>query len=365
MGGDYTRFTFDPAKGYSGVRKQQGRVSLDSDFNEFAEILDRRSRAAMYDTVGQSVVPMTTPHGFAISVNSAGKLTIGAGRAYVDGILAECFGDMSDPARTMRDDHLGGVHGPAPVSPPPAWASIAYDQQPFRYLSGFPALLPAAGAINLVYLDVWQREVTVFEDGALREPALNGPDTATRVQTAWQVKVMQSPADASSCTAPPAAWTALTAASTARLSTQAVAAAAPAGPCVINPTGGFTGLENRLYRIEIHQGGTLATARFKWSRDNASLAASVLQIKSDPAGSVIKVLSTGRDQWLRFSNGDQIELLDDSIEFAMRETGVSGSMAKVVGEPNHATGEITIDTDLSAFAVAPSRHPRIRRWDHY
>ena len=29
MGGDYTRFTFDSVKGFSGVRKQQGRVCLE------------------------------------------------------------------------------------------------------------------------------------------------------------------------------------------------------------------------------------------------------------------------------------------------------------------------------------------------
>ena len=99
MSGDYTRFTFDPAKVFSGVHKQQGRVSLDADFNEFEEILDRRDRSEMYDTVGHAVVPATTPDGFAIGVDASNKLTIGIGRMYVDGIQPECFGDMSDPER--------------------------------------------------------------------------------------------------------------------------------------------------------------------------------------------------------------------------------------------------------------------------
>src|SRR6266851_881696 len=124
MGGDYTRFTFDPIRGFSGLFKQQGRVSLDANFNEFEEILDRRSRAEMYDTVGQAVVPITTPHGFEIGVNAvSGKLTIGPGRAYVDGVLAECFGDTSDPTTTVRDDTIGGVHG----------GPVDYDKQPFYY----------------------------------------------------------------------------------------------------------------------------------------------------------------------------------------------------------------------------------------
>src|SRR5260370_23745578 len=108
MAGDSTRFTVKPGKGFSGVLEQQGRVSLDSDFNEFEEILDRRSRAEMYDAVGQAVVPITTKDGFKVQVNGAGKLTIGIGRAYGDGILVECFRDMSDPAKKVPDDHSDG-----------------------------------------------------------------------------------------------------------------------------------------------------------------------------------------------------------------------------------------------------------------
>src|SRR5260370_41693885 len=115
MAGDSTRFTVKPGKGFSGVLEQQGRVSLDSDCNEFEEILDRRSRAGMYDTVGQAVVPITTKDGFKVQVNGAGKLAIGIGRAYVDGILVECFGDISDPAKTVRDDNIGGVVGSGPM----------------------------------------------------------------------------------------------------------------------------------------------------------------------------------------------------------------------------------------------------------
>src|SRR5438093_4117765 len=106
MGGDYTRVTFRPRQGYSGVHKQQGRVSLDADFNELEEILDRRSRAQMFDILGQAVVPVTTKDAFDIQV-SGGELTIGVGRAYVDGIQVENFGDP-DPKKSMRDDTLGG-----------------------------------------------------------------------------------------------------------------------------------------------------------------------------------------------------------------------------------------------------------------
>src|SRR4029079_14167746 len=223
MGGDYTRFTFDPIKAFSGVHKQQGRVSLDSDFNEFEEILDRRQRAQMLDTLGRTdraVVPLITPAGFQIGV-AGQQLTIGAGRAYVHGILAECFGDLRAGQTIDRDDLLGGVKG---------HNALPFAQQPFAY-SGMPRWEPTHG-ITVVYLDVWQREGTVFEEDRLREPALDGPDTATRVQTAWQVKVALEPAKTRNCADTPPGWTKLTAPSTARLTPKADGVLKPPpGPC--------------------------------------------------------------------------------------------------------------------------------------
>jgi len=365
MGGDYTRFTFDPVKEFSGVRKQQGRVSLDADFNEFEEILDRRRRAQMYDTVGsvgRAVVPMTTPNAFKIGLSGT-QLTIGAGRAYVDGILVECFGDMGPNQPINQDDVLGGIRGAGP---------LPFDKQPFYYSSYYPGLLTGANAINTVYLDVWQREVTVFEDDALREPALNGPDTATRVQTAWQVKVMTRPATSSNCASTPAGWDTLVAASTARLTAKADGVLAPPpGPCEINPAGGYTGLENRLYRVEVHSTGTISgvsggapRAQFKWSRDNASFAARVSAASRSGTQWTIKVSSTGPDGWTRFDQGDHIELLDDDDEFAMRDRGYGGRMMKVVSV-DHANHELVAESpSVGPFTVRPERHPRIRRWDY-
>ena len=176
MAGDYTRYTFDPVKGFSGVHKQQGRVSLDSSANEFEEILDRRDRAEMFDTVGAAVYPVPIPPapaagGFSIGV-AGGKLTIGQGRMYVDGILVECFGDMTDPAKADFDWRMNDLVGQAP---------LVYDLQPFFYTSPsakVPFPMPSAVATNRVYLDVWQREVTVFEEYGLRR-IVNASGTET------------------------------------------------------------------------------------------------------------------------------------------------------------------------------------------
>ena len=90
-------------------------------------------------------------------------LSIGPGRLYVDGIQIEAF---AEDVPTYRHQ---------PFYPP--------------LLASFPPpALPAAGDA-VVYLDVWQREITYVEDPNLLDVALGGADTTTRLQTVWQVRV--------------------------------------------------------------------------------------------------------------------------------------------------------------------------------
>ena len=57
MSFDGSRFTFDPWNDFAGVVMQQGRVQLDSDWNEWLGELGRRIRAGTLDTFGRAVVP--------------------------------------------------------------------------------------------------------------------------------------------------------------------------------------------------------------------------------------------------------------------------------------------------------------------
>src|SRR5262249_3536367 len=59
---------------------------------------------------------------------------------------------------------------------------------------------------------------------------------------------------------------------------------------------------------------------------------------------------------------DHLELLDDNVELAMRESGTGGPMARVL-DVTHETGEIHVAGDLSSFVFDAARHPRVRRWD--
>jgi hypothetical protein len=352
--GDYTRWTFNPAKDYAEVFKQQGRVDLDADWNEFVEIVNRRWRAETIDIMGRAVVPVTTPGttptAFFITPTSPGHFTIGVGRMYVDGLLAECHG----VAPNAYDASLGEVNGTTP---------IPYDSQPY-YASPIP-LPSASGLTDLVYLDVWQREITALQDPAIREKALGGPDTTTRMQTVWQVKILPN-VGAHACGDSIGAWDAVTALSAGRLTTSTIVPAANPDPCILSPTGGYRGLENRLYRVEVHTQGTVggvSPAKFKWSRDNGSVVSGVDSI-SAPGGpnSVLTLKSLGRDRVLRFKADDWVEILDDNSELA----GSAGFLTKIVLPPDETNRTITVNPPMPAGTFDPTkiqRHTRVRRWD--
>jgi len=355
MGGDYSRFTFDPHKNYGGVLQQQGRVSLDADWNELLEIHDRRWRAETLDILGPSVVPDTTPNAFCLTPTGPGTFTIGIGRIYVDGLLAENHG--GDPQRF--ENALQELRGTTPTP---------YENQPY-YPSPLPPILTRRelpdirGRTDLVYLDVWQREVTALEDPDIQEIALGGPDTTTRRQTVWQVRVLEN-VGPHSCDEPLAAWDDQIAPSAGRLSTSAQPPGGDEPPCIIGPAGGYRGLENRLYRVEIHVPGPVGVAKFKWSHDNASVAAAVpVAVDAISSGrDQVTVSQMGRDQVLRFQVGDWIEILDDHLEFQQR----AGHLAQIT-KIDEANRKLTFSPAiLPEFEFDPAdarRHTRVRRWD--
>ena len=184
-----------------------------------------------------------------------------------------------------------------------------YSAQP--YLPKAPPL-PRAGR-HLLYLKVWTREVTHLENPGLIESAV-GVETSSRLQTVWQVRLLADEAGrGTTCASPDAevpGWLDVIAPSTGRLTTGTYDVSAVADPCELPPTGGYRGLENQLYRVEIHDPGQPgAGATFKWSRDNASVGSRVASVVSD---TMVELESLGRDDVLRFKTGDWVEIIDDA-----------------------------------------------------
>ena len=353
MTADFSRLRMNPLAAFSGVELQQGRVLLDADHNEGVAIVDRRLRALASDVLGRSTVSQTTPLAFRLTPAGAG-FTIGRGRMYVDGLLAENFG-RADPAERIFDPLMAETT--YSVEP-------AYDEQPWLQP---PPALPESGR-HLIYLDVWTREVSPTEDPGLVEPAL-GVDTTVRRQTVWQVRVLDDEAPPEvTCETPDEdvpGWSAVIAPSTGRLTTGTYDVAGVPDPCELLPSGGYTGLENQLYRVEIHDPGQPGgTATFKWSRDNASVTSRVATMVT---AAELALESLGRDDVLRFAVGQWVEITDDGREFSQ----AAGEMRRIT-EIDEANRRIRFTTDLPAAmlpAVLPSSsHPqasnlRVRRWD--
>jgi hypothetical protein len=363
---DISRTIFEPRHNYSGVVMEQGRVQTDADWNEWLAENARRIQAGTLDMFGRAAYPATTPAAFQITASTTGganAISIGAGRMYVDGLLAENHGAGNgtwDPALA----ELSGAPQPPPATP----NTIDYTKQP--YLPN--AALPAGNGPFLAYLEVWTRPVSWLQDATLVDPAI-AVDTTGRLQTVWQVKLMEVPQGQTwTCNTPDSQI--FPAPSTGVLTTGTVEEPT-AGPCCLTTGSGYSGLENQCYRVEIHNPGTasdttsVSNATFKWSRDNGSIETGVTQIGqgsnsiNDPAA-ILSVLSLGRDQVLGFLPGNWIELLDDAHQL----NGLPGELYQIdsidaAGRAITLTTQLIAATEFATGTPPAGSFTRIRRWD--
>ncbi|HFE44354.1 MAG TPA: hypothetical protein ENJ18_02525, partial [Nannocystis exedens] len=247
---DISRHLLQPEKHYSGLRLQQGRIILDSDFNESAMIAGEDQRLVVADVVG--------PHGSSddgFKVASVSLIdydfTIVAGSYYVGGLRLvlgadETFLAQQDWLQSSRSD----------VSLP---------------------TLPNVLRDDLLYMVAWEQEVSGVEDQEIVEQALGGPDTSVRVRRMRRVYAHTSaPADCSDAFAD--LKTSLTKAGlhtfderTGELISAALLKVGPSNSgaiqdlCQSPGKSGYIGAENQAIRIQL-----IDTNRFIWSYDNAS-----------------------------------------------------------------------------------------------
>ncbi|KAA8884203.1 hypothetical protein F3087_35220 [Nocardia colli] len=331
MRGDFSRLTPDPAD-YSLVLLQQGRVLVESDWNTAMATLIGAHRGLAADLIGPHGGPDGHlgfgPHPIS---NGHRDLELTAGIYYVDGIRAELPADLDKV-------HWTDQPYPIAITPPPRLPEPPY----------------------VVYLDVWERHVSTLEDDRIREVALGGPDTTSRRQIIWQVRVAEYPGDKPQCgNFPLEQWRAGLHGNPPMLRATTGHPPANDDPCLAAPDARYRGVENQLYRVEITSVADPAVKNsvtsFVWSRENGSVAAAwtgTLGNRLHVAG--IKDLKHG------FAAEDWVELTWDTLEYAgvagtrVRLSGVDGNL--LTFDPTTATGEIDID---------PAAHPhaKVRRWD--
>lgn len=258
--------------------------------------------------------PQSLPEDFRISIIATD------GRIYVDGLLCE------------PDRNTSYFNQPNYPNPPET------DKED--------------GQTDLVYIDVWERHITAIEDPEIREVALRGPDTTTRVKTIYQIKI-ESNVGEEDCLKDLAGWPPAT--GKGCLTTSAEEDSTSDEPCIIAPGGGYRGLENQLYRVEIHQDGNLNEATFKWSRDNGSVVYAIENFESgDP--NKIRIKHLGKDQLLALKKGDWVEVSGDETELK----GQPGTFAQI-DDIKEAQKIIILSADVSVHNH--ETHPKLRRWD--
>lgn len=362
MKGDFSRSSFRPNKHYTSVRMQQGRVQLDSDWNEQADILRYAITAQARELVGAGAGPEEGA-GFALglatrTVDGAERLdlTISEGHYYVGGL--RCDNDT----QLCYSELPGATGDPLPVT-------------------------AAEGARFLAYLDVSERLVTVIEDPELREPALGGPDTTARTRTAWQIRLLPLGAQATKDGSPLGwehEWQAFVEGRTNK------------GRLEVRFDGYGAAIGNQLYRVEIHSADD-KSASFKWSRENGAVAFPITNVTFLNTSDNSSTENTSAKGALELSCGlierDRLALAEDDIvelEDDLTVTGAAHSLlARVVevrldlGEGDQIgtiIGRVKLSADAADMTALRQRwqpdqtkpgetlpyarlHPLLRRWD--
>ncbi len=409
MRGDFSRIRFNPARQYTAVLEQQGRVAVDADANEQSAIEAHLRDTTNIDVIGRYGAP-DGDAGFAITV-AGNEIQIGHGRYYVEGLLVENNSVSS------------------------------YDSQPWLINPTYTAaqlleqVTAGKGSVTAhLFLQVFQRLVTQLDDPCLREPALGQADTTARLKTVWRVVATLDQGTASTTTttgtstvstSSNSTLTLLEDVSATRLLAKKVnlpAAAGTVGTISVNKnpintttgtigtistgttinapnsadpvsnlstccqgmyesvrvprtgalnvdtsggnnqcgcqpiaTAGYQGLENQLYRVEIHSDGNLDTATFKWSRENGSVVTAVTFVN----GPVVTVTGLGPDPNLGFQPGQWVELSDDSYLFG-DPPNQPGELYQI---QSLGPGPLQVTLTSSVSGINTALNARMRRWD--
>jgi len=381
---DISRDSHDPKKNFTRVLMQQGRLIVDADWNEQSAIVLNYLRTLAADIIGWHGGPGVSPgngnHYKKNSSDTSGNpegtgpflVTLAAnddvekvlgGRYYIDGIQIEM---EETPFKHDQEPH------------------IIIDNENDQGNS-----LPN----RLLFLDTWERHVVAEIESSIRDDAFGGIDTTTRVQLVTRVRMLYTEINETTeelkrpsreseklpgfrnilikkiatddgTKAPPIDRRRLHETSLPKLIAWTNLNSSVQEDCAEEVVSGYTGLENQLYRVEVHHAGKDGRTfwdpeakdqndafSLKWSRDNGSI------VYAATAGTTTARLKTKwRDESRAIRQGDLVELIPSS-----RDSGTIVSVTSVQDD----NGVITIGfAQPKEAAFKPEDSVIIRRWDH-
>jgi hypothetical protein len=387
MSADINRKSLDPKEThFSQMLFHQGRVMLPSDLNESGAIFQYYLRQFIMDFVGKHW--RAGAESFKISddneINNK-TFKISKGHFYIDGILCvnevECFYSPKD-GETVQ-----------PMFPTPELDEVT---------NNFPNSFA-------IYLECWERHVNWIQRPQIREVALGGRNTASRLEIAWQVRVLSSDLAESYVTDitdalekrgpesdgiittindmldkfnnfPQADHCKVTQDlleilddADPKLRVWAKKSADAIDPCSISPDAQYRGLENQLYRVEIHSPGIVRVNNgatqpkppsFKWSRENGSVVFRIIKVESshsainDVVTLIVDLDILGRDNRYGLCVNDWVELINDKIEFSQKVL----PLAKIM-KIDPTLGRLTLTYSNKNPIADFSDCTMLRRWD--
>ena len=317
MAGDRARVSYDPSRKWRGLIAQQGRVTVEADWNEAAALDADRARQLTRDAIGTigtpdggyvvtaipaaGSPPAGSPPPGSPPASGPGDLIIGPGTLYVGGERLDLDAPVAYSAQPDWLDH----------STDPRWS---------------PPAVPAGTSYELVVLLASEQEVSAVEDPALADVALGGPDTMGRQRVrqrfargpspsavgyqAWDALVSSLPGegltfDAASMT--------LTSTTTLQVS---FASAGPVTPCQPTASGGYLGAENQMIRVMVTGVDTSGAPAVVWGFDDASFLYRVQAAAYDPGSgtTTVTLASAPPDPYHFPVPGQAVELLRDAVQ---------------------------------------------------
>jgi Family of unknown function (DUF6519) len=306
MAGDRARVSYDPSRKWRGLIAQQGRVTVEADWNEAAMIADERDRHVALDVVGRFATP---DRGYAVTAvahededderPARRHLAIGPGTLYLGGERLDLHERVHHRDQPDWLDH----------STDPFWERPRerHDRE-VRH--------------ELVYLLAAEQEVSAVEDPALADVALGGPDTMQRRRILQ--RFVRCRTESGLCEG---SWEALErsladhglmldhgsmrARSAARLKVS-FSAASGGGSAA---RGGYLGAENQMIRVMVTKiDPVTAEPSIVWGYDDASFLYRVRNAIPDTDSTALTLTSAPPDSYHYPQWGQAVELLRDAVK---------------------------------------------------
>jgi hypothetical protein len=162
--GNFSRNTFDPLKRYTAVRLQQGVPLVDADWNELQDV----TRSELYDAMLVALPNSMSPSMLLTPIGN-NDLQLNTGIALVQGRPAALNNPMRYSTQRYANPATAAADG-VPVTP--------------------PLTTPTQPRTDLVFIDVFEREVGSAEDPSIVNPAI-GVETAVRLRRELVLRVAE------------------------------------------------------------------------------------------------------------------------------------------------------------------------------